>query len=105
MHEIEYVQLSTLQQQILVLLLAGNEICVLDLMSFMNKRRRMHGLPQITYGSFYPAIKRLELKDFVECIATYSLDDARCRVSLKIKELGKKVLRFDPVVSVLFAGQ
>jgi len=104
MSEITYSQLTALQEQILVLLVSGREVCLPDLMDYLNKRRRLYGLPQITYGSFYPAVRRLELRDFVECIATYSLKDTRCRINLRIKELGKQVLLFNPKASVFLAS-
>jgi DNA-binding PadR family transcriptional regulator len=54
------VHLSALELEIMQVLVPRGSTYGLEVLKLLNAGRRQHNLPEIQYGSFYPALKKLE---------------------------------------------
>ncbi|MGK7934047.1 MAG: PadR family transcriptional regulator [Microcystaceae cyanobacterium] len=56
----DFIRLSSLEMEIMTLVIANGKTYGLKVMDLLNKGRKENYLPEIPYGSFYPALKKLQ---------------------------------------------
>lgn len=56
----KFIRLTALEFEIMQVLVAHKRLYGLKVMKLLNEGRKEYGLPEISYGSFYPALKKLE---------------------------------------------
>ncbi|WP_041237843.1 PadR family transcriptional regulator [Gloeothece citriformis] len=62
----KYQHLSTNEMEIMQILIIFGRTFGLDIMDKVNEGRREFNLPEIGYGSFYGALKKLEREKFIK---------------------------------------
>ena len=64
----EFINLSTLDLSILSVFMKNpsDEIYGLEVLKLLNEGRHQYELPELQYGSFYPALKKLEKSQILE---------------------------------------
>jgi len=62
----QFIRLTSLEIEIMQLLIPKGEVYGLNIMNLINERRRKHQLPEISHGSFYPALKKLAREGLLE---------------------------------------